>query len=269
MKLKDLKDMEIFRASEIVRYVDTDGFPIEDTSFMANIDVVDIDKQSIGKGVLLVKLFVVGSILKDWRITPAKLTGPSGYVWITNMETVSSRKHRYTLMREPATTEEFEAMISENNCLVLKYIGDDDWSRPVYVDQYEALWKDDNLGNSKQPSLYSVTGNDFDGEPNVSMREEIPCVFENKKVRDKDKEHNYMLLDRLKGDCRYYLGNGNRNPNNLWADDEKSHIEAMKELWNGFSEAEKPEWLTWDQIIEFETQMIRPEAKTKKEPDVL
>ena len=29
----------------------------------------------------------------------------------------------------------------------------------------------------------------------------------------------------------------------------------MKTLWLGFSEAEKPEWLTWEQILNYEKQM--------------
>jgi hypothetical protein len=36
-----------------------------------------------------------------------------------------------------------------------------------------------------------------------------------------DKEFRYQLLDRLKLDCEYYLGHGNRYPKNLWALDEK------------------------------------------------
>ena len=31
------------------------------------------------------------------------------------------------------------------------------------------------------------------------------------KTKSNDNEYNYMLLDRLKQDCEYYLGNGNRN----------------------------------------------------------
>ena len=31
----------------------------------------------------------------------------------------------------------------------------------------------------------------------------------------------YMLLDRMKQDCNYYLGNGNRLKKYLWANDEK------------------------------------------------
>lgn len=65
----------------------------------------------------------------------------------------------------------------------------------------------------------------------------------------------YMMLDQLRQDCEYYLGYGNRNPNNLWAGDVASQIENMKALWDTFSKENSPEWLTWDDILEFERKM--------------
>ena len=43
--------------------------------------------------------------------------------------------------------------------LILRYLGEDDWSRPVYQDQFKRLWKDVELGDSAQPSLYAPVGN--------------------------------------------------------------------------------------------------------------
>lgn len=65
---------------------------------------------------------------------------------------------------------------------------------------------------------------------------------------------NYMLLGRLQMDCNYYLGNGGRHPKHLWAGNEEDQIAEMKKLWNGLKE--KPEWLTMEDILEFEKQMI-------------
>ena len=45
--------------------------------------------------------------------------------------------------------------------------------------------------------------------------------------------------------------------NCLWAGDEKSQIENMKALWNSFPEEDKPEWLTWEDILEYEKQMCK------------
>ena len=70
-------------------------------------------------------------------------------------------------------------------------------------------------------------------------------------------EFNYMLLDRLRTDCDYYLGNGNRNKKYLWAGDEKRQIEKMKELYNSFSDDNKPEWITLEDIGKYEKEMIK------------
>ena len=57
-------------------------------------------------------------------------------------------------------------------------------------------------------------------------------------------------------DCDYYLGHGGRNSKQLWANSEIEQIEAMKYIWNSFSENEKPEWLTWEEILNYEKDMI-------------
>ena len=64
------------------------------------------------------------------------------------------------------------------------------------------------------------------------------------------------MLSRLQTDCKYYLGNGNRNKENLWAGDEQRQIDEMKKLYNIFSEDEKPEWLTYEQILDYEKLMV-------------
>lgn len=66
----------------------------------------------------------------------------------------------------------------------------------------------------------------------------------------------YMLLDRMKSDCKYYLGSGNRLNKYLWAGSVSEHIACMRALWNSFTEEGKPEWLTLEQIADFENAMI-------------
>ena len=68
-------------------------------------------------------------------------------------------------------------------------------------------------------------------------------------------EFNYMLLDRLAQDCDYYLGNGNRHAKYLWAGNEQSQINKMRELWDAMPEDAKPEWLTREQIDNYALQM--------------
>ena len=67
----------------------------------------------------------------------------------------------------------------------------------------------------------------------------------------------YMMLDRLRQDCNYYLGNGGRSSNILWAGDEKAQIQTMKDIWNSFPKKDTPEWLTWEDILEFERIMCK------------
>ena len=68
---------------------------------------------------------------------------------------------------------------------------------------------------------------------------------------------NYMMLSRLEGDCKYFLGNGNRNVKHLWADTVEEHIAYMKKLYNDFPENEKPEWITLKQIEFYEREMSK------------
>lgn len=69
------------------------------------------------------------------------------------------------------------------------------------------------------------------------------------------KEFNYMMLSRLQQDNEYFLGNGNGSENNLWAGNVKDQIKEMKKIWNKLKE--KPEWLTMEQIEQYEKDMLK------------
>lgn len=150
------------------------------------------------------------------------------------------------------------AGVREDTILEMKYIGDDFWSQPMYQDQFGHLWKDTELGESAEPSLYSVTNNEADGEPDKPIRQKF-ILQTRKEFVSREKRFQYQMLDRLRCDCEYYLGFGYRNPNVLPEKDEKKHIEAMKSIWNSFSEEEKPKWLTWEKILEYENNMCEPD----------
>lgn len=85
------------------------------------------------------------------------------------------------------------------------------------------------------------------------MTDYIKNLIEERPAADSFK---LMLLDRMKQDCNFYLGNGNRLKKYLWAGDEAEHIANMKALRNSFPEDEKPEWLTMEQIEAYEKEMI-------------
>lgn len=44
-----------------------------------------------------------------------------------------------------------------------------------------------------------------------------------------DEKFRYQFLSRLQSDCNYYLWYGGGSENKLWADNEKDHIEVIKE----------------------------------------
>ena len=76
------------------------------------------------------------------------------------------------------------------------------------------------------------------------------------------KSHSYMMLNRLQADCEYFLGFGNGSEKRLWAGSVDSQIEEMRTLWDSFPNDAKPEWLSLEQISEYEQRMksIRRDA---------
>jgi hypothetical protein len=78
----------------------------------------------------------------------------------------------------------------------------------------------------------------------------------NQEILKSSESFRYQLLSRLQSDCNYYLGNGNRHKKHLWAEDETEQIITMKQLWNSFSSEDKPEWLTWEDILNYENKMM-------------
>ena len=65
---------------------------------------------------------------------------------------------------------------------------------------------------------------------------------------------NYMMLDRLRCDCEYYLGHGGINAkHSLWAKDEQKQIDKMREIYDSLKI--KPKWLTMEQIDEYAARM--------------
>lgn len=79
-------------------------------------------------------------------------------------------------------------------------------------------------------------------------------LYKQDKPTEKER-FNYMMLSRLQQDCEYYLNYGNRNEKKLWALNVKDHIKEMKKIHDGFKDNKKPEWLTYNEILEYERQM--------------
>ena len=67
-------------------------------------------------------------------------------------------------------------------------------------------------------------------------------------------EDEYRLLSRLKSDCEYFLSTGARAEKHLWAGSVDEQIDKMRELYDLLPE--KPEWLSKQDIDNYERQMI-------------
>lgn len=77
---------------------------------------------------------------------------------------------------------------------------------------------------------------------------------EREEILNSDKKFRYMMLDRLRTDCNYYL-DGHQLKKHLWANDETEHVSLMIELYNSFDEEERPEWISMDDIKEYQRKM--------------
>jgi len=150
-------------------------------------------------------------------------------------------------------------------------------SDELQLGQYTAIKKEESAFTDESPvrqlsffditprqDVYEITdGADSDGiitENTVPESKQEAKLMKDADMQDllnHDDTFRYQLLDRLRIDCKYYLGYGNRYAKNLWAGNEEMQIEAMKTLWNSFTDENKPEWITLEEIEQYEKEMCR------------
>ena len=106
-------------------------------------------------------------------------------------------------------------------------------------------------------SMRDITFDDTVGIP-INRIENIDFVRSLLAEQSIDKtqpfEDEYRLLSRLKSDCEYFLGTGARAEKHLWAGSVDEQIDKMRELYDLLPE--KPEWLSKQDIDNYERQMI-------------
>lgn len=134
-----------------------------------------------------------------------------------------------------------------------------------YKDRYGKVYVD--MSPLKDKIDLNICVGDYD-EPAYSVNAEDYELINNPKDdidydRNQEYENDYMLLGRLVQDCKYYLGNGNRFEGDLWAGSVDKQIAKMKELWDKFPEDMKPEWLSMEDIENYEKEM-KTENKTER-----
>ena len=122
------------------------------------------------------------------------------------------------------------------NIRTMEFIGVDSWSGPVYKClETGQLWKDITLG-SENPYLCSCQN--FDGEPDYPIKNELEIVFKTK-YKENPYRFNYMMLDRLRIDCKTHLDTASKYARRLTGSQKKDVIAEMKTLWNSLPRRSK------------------------------
>lgn len=128
---------------------------------------------------------------------------------------------------------------------------------PCYEDEKGKLYFDENNGVgvlNLYTGAYRDEFGDILGEPDKKVTEVVRCV---EPFARHINENDYRMLGRLKSDCEYFLGYGAGNEDALYYKNVAAHCDAMEKLWNSFSEADKPEWLSMEDINEYRHIMTK------------
>ena len=132
---------------------------------------------------------------------------------------------------------------------------------PCYEDENENVYFDINDGKNGL-NIYSGAFKDIVGEicgePCSQVKESIEC---NKPFIRHEREIDYMMLDRLRTDCDYFLGNGNGYNGHLYYKDVNTQCNKMLELYNSFKNEDKPQWITVEQIEQYKKDMLAKKSK--------
>ena len=124
-----------------------------------------------------------------------------------------------------------------------------------------AAWLAREYGGNESKSLFIVRA----GSPETAeltwpkvQRRLAQLIREDKFFTEQEKSvleqnRNYLILDRLRADCEYFLGAGNRAEKHLWAGSVYAQIVKMRELYDALPQ--KPEWLTKEMIDDYADRM--------------
>ena len=149
----------------------------------------------------------------------------------------------------------------------LKRIGENAWGNMAYQDMETGkYYLDLNYGFGDTLDLHTCSpSDDMDGEPNFPLKREYEIINPTTELEKRMKQYQfqYMMLGRLIGDCRGFFGNGReadsddcryKNECFIWGKSIKVLVAEVKKLWLQIPEDIKPEWMTWEEVEEFEKQ---------------
>ena len=113
-------------------------------------------------------------------------------------------------------------------------------------------------GDICEVNLFDAYGSDYQKLYKVFVKS--PEVVIDKSVLQTDETFRYMLLGRMKIDCNYYLGNGDGHNKFLWGGNVETQIAYMKALYDSFPNEKKPEWISIEDIDNYQKEMIEKET---------
>lgn len=85
-------------------------------------------------------------------------------------------------------------------------------------------------------------------------------VVIDKSVLKTDETFRYQLLGRMQTDCNYFLGNGDGHNKFLWGGNVETQIAYMRALYDSFPNEKKPEWISIENIDNYQKEMIEKET---------
>lgn len=108
--------------------------------------------------------------------------------------------------------------------------------------------------------------NDFNENANIENKySDLQDYIFKEEERENPRKFDYMMFDRLRTDCDYFLGNGNGYLGHLYYKDVDKHIEEMKKIYESFTDEEKPEWISLEDIENYKEKMNEILEKSEEE----
>lgn len=139
--------------------------------------------------------------------------------------------------------------------LTLKRVGEHRMDGNLYRDSKGYYYVDchDEPKNNEISVVYRLSpATDSEGEPDKMI--ECKIVIANPRSEREERERafkfDYMMLSRMQMDCNYYKSATDYNHAHCQTAEEM--IASMKEHWNKIPDDLKPDWISWEEILEYE-----------------
>lgn len=199
-----------------------------------------------GTNVIIFDIDFEDDLEEDWRDSTFTENDFNRYVAKMKSDVYSlSNSIQYMVDKHPEYADLFDNLVSEIVDIFSRSYINKSVSDKSANESRNTAWD-----SSRVVDLVSDCLAEFDESKSINEDSELTEDFDINSLSDREK---YMFLDRMKQDCEYFIGNGNRDTKHLFYNSVKEHIESMKELYNSLKE--KPEWLSMEDIEEFEKKM--------------